>query len=784
MKKLIPCLFLLYPCLFYAQHDLSALLVPQQPQDTLQEQLPHPSLWEEMEQERTLYSRTYHTADGRVIVHYSKRPLNYYSKGRLVPVDASMYPSASGWCAPAQPYPVYLNFDGSTALTLDNGEKLGFNQNCRVNGTAAAINLSLNGNRAFAADIVPGVDKEYLFRENGLKYNYILKQPLNSFSQLEIGEELVFPEGYELVRSANGTETPYGWAGDLYLLNTAGEVVSRFMAPLCFDANKEYTIASYSVSRQDGKLLLKITLPSSWLNDDSRSYPVVIDPVVIGPTTTWTGGQMPSCITPLYNLDSIQVTIPAAISITGLFVTSSYYADPFTPAVMSQGSLMFSTQCGISQNFTVPNPTGNTPGTAYLDSFNIWSPLMCCFLSNCQQRTFYLRMHLGRSGPSVGCNTTYIRYDPITTLWPFSAFIMGRTVETYGLTWNVPSTPICANQCTITGTVYVRYGVPPYIVSHPWSTPDTIGTLNGCNTGASNHTFTLVIPNCPQYCDTTSSLVVPPPTVTDACGNTVSGLPSRTVPLKPAPDISAVPDSLTVCSGESFSVLLTSCFTSAQLGWSGNSISGTGNISDTPFNTGTSANVINYSAYASLNGCSSDTLLVPVTVDPLPIADFSYTPLPCIANVSVNFTDNSTIYAGTASAWSWDFGDNSSSLLQDPSHTFADPGTYTVCFTVTTSSGCIDSLCRDIEVIAPDVLLPNVITPNGDGTNDLLKFKYLEFFADNRLEVYNRWGNLIFQKDAYTNDWNADKISNGTYYFILSVKELNKTYTGFFEVLR
>jgi gliding motility-associated-like protein len=96
----------------------------------------------------------------------------------------------------------------------------------------------------------------------------------------------------------------------------------------------------------------------------------------------------------------------------------------------------------------------------------------------------------------------------------------------------------------------------------------------------------------------------------------------------------------------------------------------------------------------------------------------------------------------------------------------------------------VDTVCKIIEVISPDVLLPNVVTPNGDGRNDLLKFEYLQFFPGNSLEIYNRWGALIHSKSGYANDWSPSELSHGTYYFVLNVKDLSKVYSGFFEVLK
>jgi len=73
-----------------------------------------------------------------------------------------------------------------------------------------------------------------------------------------------------------------------------------------------------------------------------------------------------------------------------------------------------------------------------------------------------------------------------------------------------------------------------------------------------------------------------------------------------------------------------------------------------------------------------------VVSEPAPVADFSGTPLSGTAPLDVTFTDLST---GAVTSWSWDFGDTGSSTLQNPSHSYTTPGTYSVTLTVTGPGG-------------------------------------------------------------------------------------------------
>lgn len=68
-------------------------------------------------------------------------------------------------------------------------------------------------------------------------------------------------------------------------------------------------------------------------------------------------------------------------------------------------------------------------------------------------------------------------------------------------------------------------------------------------------------------------------------------------------------------------------------------------------------------------------------------------------------------------------------------------------------------------------LANNVQTPNGDGKNDLLVFKCLEFFPDNVLTIYDRAGRIVFKMVGYQNNWNGFRngwpLNEDTYYFVL-----------------
>jgi PKD repeat protein len=100
---------------------------------------------------------------------------------------------------------------------------------------------------------------------------------------------------------------------------------------------------------------------------------------------------------------------------------------------------------------------------------------------------------------------------------------------------------------------------------------------------------------------------------------------------------------------------------------------------------------------SDINSCSKkDTINISIAGN-APVALFSSNNT-CLGN-SIQFNDLSTPPSGDIiSLWKWDFGDNTTSTLQNPSHMFADTGSYVVKLIVTTNAGCSSAYSRIIHV--------------------------------------------------------------------------------------
>ncbi|MCB9230712.1 MAG: PKD domain-containing protein [Bacteroidia bacterium] len=102
----------------------------------------------------------------------------------------------------------------------------------------------------------------------------------------------------------------------------------------------------------------------------------------------------------------------------------------------------------------------------------------------------------------------------------------------------------------------------------------------------------------------------------------------------------------------------------------------------------------------TVTGCMDDqTAQVNISI---PDAAFTASPVFGCGPLTVNFTDSST---GLALTYLWNFGDGNTSTAQNPSHTYNNPGLYTVTLTVTDANGCTDAFTASnfVQVIGPDV---------------------------------------------------------------------------------
>ena len=154
---------------------------------------------------------------------------------------------------------------------------------------------------------------------------------------------------------------------------------------------------------------------------------------------------------------------------------------------------------------------------------------------------------------------------------------------------------------------------------------------------------------------------------------------------------------------------------------------------------------------------------------------------------------------------------NITSTEYEPRFTYVDVGDYNTELKVYNPQGCDTSYYKSIRVEPVKLKIPNVFTPNGDGTNDYFiislesgsdspsggnnngtkgnrdqHYEYEDYEPLNRyyesseLTIFNRWGRIVYHSKDYQNNWDGDNLPDGTYFYVLKCHGLKNdaTYNG------
>jgi len=98
-----------------------------------------------------------------------------------------------------------------------------------------------------------------------------------------------------------------------------------------------------------------------------------------------------------------------------------------------------------------------------------------------------------------------------------------------------------------------------------------------------------------------------------------------------------------------------------------------------------------------------------------------------------------------------------------------------ICLPMIKCGGCDTAICCQFK----NMTIPNGITPNDDGKNDVFEILNSSCCTSISIKVYNRWGNMEYQNGDYKNDWkgvnqSGQKLAQGTYFIVLELPNGNK----------
>ena len=189
------------------------------------------------------------------------------------------------------------------------------------------------------------------------------------------------------------------------------------------------------------------------------------------------------------------------------------------------------------------------------------------------------------------------------------------------------------------------------------------------------------------------------------------------------------------------------------------------------------------------NGCIG-TASIMVTGLPVPIAGISASPESGGVPLEVIFTNTSQ----NATNYQWDFGNDEFNTVNNQSaqnSTYLDFGSYTV-WLIADNGVCDDSISIVISTtVEPQIFVPNVFTPNSDGSNETFMIS-TENMQSIELLIVNRWGNLMATIDDLNGGWDGitpggRDAKEGVYFYRYSATGLDGSEWvghGFFSLVR
>jgi len=95
-----------------------------------------------------------------------------------------------------------------------------------------------------------------------------------------------------------------------------------------------------------------------------------------------------------------------------------------------------------------------------------------------------------------------------------------------------------------------------------------------------------------------------------------------------------------------------------------------------------------------------------------------------------------------------------------------------------------------IDVSCDVIMVYDGFSPNGDGINDGFIILGIENFPDATVYLFNRWGNLIYDKKGYSNNdpwtgrWDGDELPSGTYFYSIIAADNTQLKSGWVQVWR
>ncbi len=331
--------------------------------------------------------------------------------------------------------------DGTAHMVFDNGENTmnyGLNKGFEIydangnlmdlgtlndysNSKQNSDNYDLN-----FSEVSENIDIAHKINRWHLETDYILKSSpvlAESGGFIEFTENFELPSGWEM-RYGYGEFSELGWIGKIEITDTKGRVQAIIKEAFCFDDSysvenataaqsnymetdapydkeeNNFTYGAYSFELINGLYKISLKLRSDWLLDETRQFPVIIDPDV---TSTYNGGDVSTCYYSSVSSQSINFNLCNTMNVTAATASWQYvaqggqYMSEVYTKIGGPGGEQLWYQCGA-----------NSGGTCNVSNINCSNLVIGTYASG-----FDLTLGATRVwGSAGGCNATNYSYVP------------------------------------------------------------------------------------------------------------------------------------------------------------------------------------------------------------------------------------------------------------------------------------------------------------------------------------------------------------------------------------
>ena len=238
------------------------------------------------------------------------------------------------------------------------------------------------------------------------------------------------------------------------------------------------------------------------------------------------------------------------------------------------------------------------------------------------------------------------------------------------------------------------------------------------------------------------------------------------------PQLSIITQQTTVCKGENvvFQALAIDCDDQVQFNWYANGVLIAVTIDST----------FEYKELNDNDVITAEMVCFTQCKDSIISNAISFTVLDFLVDAGPNFYikqgDNIKLQgqtSGSSFTWSPNYNINSTAVIAP----IVYPKETAIYYLTATNGTC--TIIDEVTIFVENLLkVPNTFSPNGDGINDEWEILGIDNFPDCGIQVYNRWGQLVFQTTGYPSDkrWNGtsdggNNLASGSYYYVINLRD-------------